>query len=153
MDQQPSPASQEKSPGQTPQQEGIFDDLYDNSMEGYDKPIRRARILLFIIAALQLVGIVTIGDIEPPDNWIYVGVFVGLAVTFAALAFWTKRKPYTAILTALVIYGSLNLLAAIIDPASIFRGIILKIVAFVLLINALKNAREVQEWLDQKSRR
>lgn len=150
MDQNPQHHPQ--TTGSAPQ-EDLLNDVYDDSMDGYDKPIKRARILLFVIAGLQLLSLFTVGDLPEPENWITIGIFVFVAAVFAALAFWTKRKPYTAIITALSIYASLHILSAILEPASIIRGLIVKIVAFVLLITALKNAKEVQQWLDAKRER
>lgn len=149
-----NPQQPEKQPASVPQQENLLEDMYDyNSMEGYDKPVRNARILLFVIAGLQLIPIFMSLDLPEPENWITIGLYVLFAGIFAGLAFWTKTKPYTAIITALSIYAGLILLAAVFEPSSIFRGIVLKIIVFVLLINALRNAREVQEWLDAKNAR
>lgn len=136
-----------------PQQENLLDDVYDDSMEGYDKPVRKARNILFIIGGLQLIGLITISNLPEPEMWISAGIIIFVAVLFAILGFWTKRKPYTAILTGLIVYGSLVLLSAIIEPASIVRGIVLKIVAIVLLVSALQNAKEVQNWMDNKRAR
>jgi hypothetical protein len=149
-----NPQQPEKQPGSAPQQENLLEDMYDyNSMEGYDKPVRNARILLFVLAALQLIPIFLATDLPEPENWITIGIYVVLAGIFAGLAFWTRTKPYTAVITALSIYTGLILLSAVLEPSSLFRGIILKIVVFVLLINALRNGKEVQEWLDTKNAR
>lgn len=151
MEQNPQQPHHPTDPNAT--QENLLDDVYDNSMEGYDKPIRKARILLFVIAALQLVAIVTVTDLPEPELWITAGIYVFFAAVFATLALWTKKKPYTAIVTALVVYSAIILLSAILEPSSIIKGIILKIIAFVLMIGALKNAKEVQSWLDAKNQR
>jgi hypothetical protein len=56
MEQNPQPPQQSPAPDK---QEDLLSDVYDDSMEGYDKPIKRARTWLFVIAGLQLVAIVT----------------------------------------------------------------------------------------------
>ena len=150
MEQNPQPPQQ--SPGPEPQQD-LLSDVYDDSMEGYDKPVKRARILLFIIAGLQLLATFTAIGLPEPENWITIGIYVFFAIVFGVLAFWTKKRPYTAIVTALSIYTALQLLSAILEPSSILKGILIKIVVFVLLITALKNGREVQQWLDAKRER
>ncbi|WP_315818558.1 hypothetical protein [Paraflavitalea speifideaquila] len=128
--------------------------MYDyNSMEGYDKPVRNARILLFVIAALQLVPIFLIPPMDDLAKYITIGIYVFFAGVFAALALWTKRKPYTAIITALCVYTGIILLAAYFQPSSIFQGLILKVVVYVMLIVGLRNAKDVQEWLDTKNKR
>jgi hypothetical protein len=150
MEQNSQPHHQ--SPDPEPQQD-LLSDVYDDSMEGYDKPVKRARILLFIIAGLQLLATLTAIGLPEPENWITIGIYVFFAIVFGVLAFWTKKRPYTAIVTALSIYTALQVLSAIVEPSSIFKGILIKIVVFVLLITALKNGKEVQQWLDAKRER
>lgn len=121
----------------------------DLSMEGYDKPVKKARNILFVLAAIQLVfGIFIALQQYGVARIISMAIYIGIAIVFFLLALWTKSKPYTAIITALSIYGVLVLADFIIDPASILRGIIIKIVVFALLISALSNAKEVQQWKD-----
>ena len=149
-----NPQQPEKIPDSAPQQENLLEDMYDyNSMEGYDKPVRNARILLFVIAGLQLVAIFFMPELPELQKWITIGIYVIFSAIFAALALWTKKKPYTAIITALCVYSGLILLAAAFNPVSIIQGWLLKIVVYGLLIVALKNAKEVQEWLDAKNQR
>lgn len=146
MEQNPRPTDQ--TPEINPEQQDLLDDVYNDSMEGYDKPIRRVRIILYIIAVLQLIALFTIGDLPEPQNWITMGIYVFFAAVFAVLAWWTKKRPYTAIITALSIYGSLLVIGGIIEPSSIVQGIIIKVVVIVLMISALSNAKEVQKWMD-----
>ncbi|MBO9567161.1 MAG: hypothetical protein J7621_30590 [Niastella sp.] len=149
-----NPQQPEKQPDSAPQQENLLEDMYDyNSMEGYDKPVRNARIMLFVIAGIQLIPLLLMPEMEELAKWITIGIYVFIAAVFAALALWTKRKPYTAIIVALSFYTGIILLSAVLEPASIFQGLILKIIVFVLLINGLRNGREVQEWLDTKNAR
>jgi hypothetical protein len=116
------------------------------SMEGYDKPVRNARIVLFIMAGIQLAYIFMIGDIPQPYKAINIGINISIAVAFTLLAFWTKTKPYTAIITALIVYSCLIVLGAILEPISILQGFIFKILTYVMLIVAIGNAKSVQRW-------
>ncbi len=153
LPQQPEKAP-ESVPESAPQQENLLEDMYDyNSMEGYDKPVRNARILLFVMAGLQLLAIFLMPPMDDLQKYITIGIYVLFAGVFAALALWTKRKPYTAIITALIIYTALILLAAYIQPSSFFQGWLLKAVVYVLLIVGLRNAKDVQEWLDSKNQK
>lgn len=152
------PQQPEKAPGSVPepapQQENLLEDMYDyNSMEGYDKPVRNARILLFVIAGLQLIPIFLIPPMDDLEKYITIGIYVFFAAVFAALALWTKRKPYTAIIAALCVYTGIILLAAYFQPSSIFQGLVLKAVVYVMLIVGLRNAKDVQEWLDTKNQK
>jgi len=127
-------------------QEDKLDDLY--SMEGYDKPVRNARIILFVIAALQLLPIFAWTNLAEPARTINIAVNVFEALFFCGLAIWTKRKPYYAIIGGIIVYSLLIALYAVISPASILQGLIVKIIVYVLLIVGISNAKDVQRWKD-----
>ena len=118
------------------------------SMEGYDNPVKKARNILFAIAAIQLIGIYFAFEQYGMERTITLALAIGLALIFFFLGLWTKRKPYDAIITGIVVYSILIIGNAIFEPATILQGLIFKIVIFVLLITALSNAKEVQRWKD-----
>lgn len=133
------------------EQEHQLGDFHEEmpSMEGYDKPIKKARNILFALAGIQIIfTFFLVRDLEDLALYITMAISFGIAAIFFALGLWTKYKPYTAIVTALVIYISLLLIDVISDPASILRGVLIKILAISLMVSALKNAKEVQQWLD-----
>jgi hypothetical protein len=68
-------------------------------------------------------------------------ILAGLMISliFSGLALWTRREPYPAILTALVLYVSLQLLLVVEDPMNIMRGLIFKFIIIGILIKALRS--------------
>jgi len=120
----------------------------DLSMEGYDKPVKKAKNILFAIAAIQLIGIYFAFQQFGLERTITIILSVGVALLFFLLALWTKKKPFDAIIIGLVLYSVLVAANAILDPSTIIQGLIMKIGIYVLLISALSNAREVQRWKD-----
>jgi hypothetical protein len=64
-------------------------------------------------------------------NYLLVAVYVGLL-------FWCGRNPFAACLTGLVIYVTLILINAALDPATIIQGIIMKIIVIAALANGVK---------------
>jgi hypothetical protein len=135
---------QQKIPD-TPQEETIFTDQ-DWSMQGYDKHIKNARIMLFIVAGLQLLPLFTLPDnIADEAKYIIIGLQLFFAAVFVGLGLWTKYKPFAALLTAMLFFIGIWVLGAILDPASIFQGIIVKIIVIVLLILGIRNAKEAEE--------
>jgi hypothetical protein len=138
MEQPPTPNTEET----------IFPES-DFSMEGYDKHIRNARIILFILAGIFLLGIFSVMPFDDnPLKLVMAGIMVLFAAAYIALAFWTKKKPYTAILIALILYISLQVLSFLLQPASIFQGWILKIIVILLLLLGLRNAKESQRLME-----
>ena len=136
-----------EQPNNQPAEESIFHEA-DFSMEGYDKHIRNARILLFVMAGLSLLLLVNAAPFNTIARIIAGGIIVVFAGVFAALAFWTKKRPYTAILCALIFYVFLIVSAAFLDPTTIFQGWVLKIIIIILLILGLRNGRESQNMMD-----
>jgi hypothetical protein len=67
-----------------------------------------------------------------------------VAVIFFLLGFWTKVKPYTAIISGLVTYILLWIGDSIFDPTYIYKGILVKIFIIIYLIKGLKDAKEAQ---------
>jgi hypothetical membrane protein len=119
------------------------------SMEGYDKHIRNARVMLFVLAGLFLLSLVSLTPFDDnPLKLVMAGIIILFAAAYVALAFWTKKKPYSAILTALILFISLEVLSFLLQPASIFQGWILKIIVILLLLLGLRNAKESQQMME-----
>lgn len=128
----------------TPQEETIFNEA-DWNMQGYDKHIRNARIMLYIVAGLQLIPIFLLpAGITDEARYIAIGAQLFFVAIFIGLAIWTKYKPFAALLTAIIFFLAIWLLGAILNPASIFSGILIKVVLMVLLIMGIRNAREAE---------
>ena len=131
--------------------ETIFSES-DFSMQGYDKHIRQARNAIFIAAGVLVLNLIVLAA-TVPDNYDYLwidftiwGVFIA---GFIALGFWTKKKPYSAIVGALMLYAAFIILNASIDITTIYKGIILKVVIIVLLVKGVNDAREAQRMKEQ----
>ena len=67
-----------------------------------------------------------------------------LPVIFLLLAQWSKKKPFTAMVVALVFYVTMILADAFANPLNIASGIILKVIVIGAMIKAIKGAREAQ---------
>lgn len=131
---------------QQPAEETIFPEE-EFSMEGYDKHIRNARIMLFVVAALTLVNLYTLAPFDETPKIVAAIVVVAFAGIFTGLAFWTRSRPYSAILTALIVFCGLQLLNFLASPESILQGWIIKLAVIAMLILGLGNARESQRMM------
>ena len=61
-----------------------------------------------------------------------------LAGIFAALGFWARVSPLPAAIVGLVLFVSVHLVSAIMDPATIVQGILVKVIVIVALIKAIQ---------------
>jgi hypothetical protein len=126
-------------------QENLFSEE-ELSMEGYDKHIRNARIMLFVVAGLFLLSLIGLMPFDDNPAKIVMGIILVLfAGVYITLAFWTKKKPFAALLTALIFFISLEVVSAILQPATIWQGWLLKIAVVVMLILGLRNAKDNQD--------
>jgi peptidoglycan/LPS O-acetylase OafA/YrhL len=132
-------------------QETIFtEDQF--SMDGYDKHIRHARNAIYAAAVILAINLIIIAATIPDDYdyfWLYCLVWGGFIAGFVILALWTKKKPFNAIIGALILYGLLILLNAFIDITSVYKGIIFKVIIIVALFKGLSDARDAQQMQEQ----
>ena len=141
-----------------PKSENAISDYFDGvkqlEMEGHQNGIRKARNALFITAGLFLIWeIIALGRAGVPLSLIsplYIAIIVVEVGAFTGLAFWTKTKPYTAIVVGIILFVLLWILAVAVseDKAKAFvSGIIIRIAILVNLIGALKPSKA---WEDLK---
>ena len=127
------------------QQETIFNEE-EFSLEGYDKSIKQARNVLFAVASIEIIFGIFSGMRLSGDDALYsIAITTAIGLVFLALGFWTKNKPYSAIVTGLIFYVSIIVVSATIDIATLFRGVIMKLIVIVYLVKSINDAREAQE--------
>jgi hypothetical protein len=119
----------------------------DFSIDIYDKHIRQARNAIFATAIMLLVSFII--SIALSSNyefmWLDYALYGFFILGFVGLGFWTKHKPYYAIISALILYGLFIAINAIADANTIFSGLIFKIIIISLLIKGLSDAKAAQE--------
>jgi len=121
------------------------------SIQGYDKHIRQARNAIYAVAILLAINLL-IYSFNIPEGyqyfWLDLIIWSAFIAGFIFLAVYTKRKPYHAIVAALILYAAFIILNAVIDISTLYGGFIFKIIIIVLLVKAINNAREAQELQD-----
>lgn len=104
------------------------------------RAIRKARNILFFVGAINLVIGVILGAIQEDNITIVASIII--AGIYFGLGIWCNHKPFPAILTGLIVYISLHAMAAIVDPTTIVRGVILKIIVIVGFVKGFKAVKE-----------
>lgn len=120
----------------------------DLSIGIYDKHIRQARNTIFIAAAVLLANVLILAFSLPEGYeyaWVDLGLWGVFIAAFVFLGFWTKKKPYYAIIGALILYGVFIALNAMLDITTLYKGIIMKVIIISLLIKGLSDAKSAQE--------
>ena len=125
----------------------IFSDINEGIRLQHAAGIKKARNILFIIGIVMTAGDIILMAVKGFEYYDLPLVFTldGIILaSFIGLGFYTKKKPFTAILIGLIIFLAIQVLNAFLNPASIMKGIFLKIVVISALVQALRGAREIQ---------
>ncbi|MFK8046035.1 MAG: hypothetical protein AB8B72_11110 [Crocinitomicaceae bacterium] len=114
----------------------IAQDILKKSRENeYAKKIKGARTVLLIIGVLNI--LVGIYYYFQPFMKIEGYFAMGLGAVFIGLYFLGVKKPMLALVSGLVIFLTIHILSAILDPETIVKGIILKVIFIVLLVRGI----------------
>lgn len=121
------------------------------SAEG-KKKLNNAKIALFVVGGLTIVVNLIMVNTMPeykglPFLWKYADV--GFWFIFIGLGFLVNKYPYYSILAGLIAYIVINVLSAVIDPTSIAKGVIMKVIIVMTLVKGLKEAKDVKEEIDR----
>ena len=116
-------------------------------MRGYESGIKNARIALFVTAAILFVGELLAAAIsEAPFSLLFWGIILMQSGIFVALGFWTKTRPYAAVIIGLAVFILIWILAiALSGFRGAIGGIIIKIIIIVYLAKAIGPARAWEE--------
>jgi peptidoglycan/LPS O-acetylase OafA/YrhL len=134
--------------------------LRKSEMEGLEMVVRKARNALFwaggLIVFWELLAMYRSGLGFDPIDVILAFVIGGI---FIALAFWTKKKPYTAVVCGLIWFICIILLTIVTNGIAegssgvmkaIVSGIIIKVIILVNLIRPLGEAKALQQAMKEQ---
>jgi hypothetical protein len=123
----------------------IGSSIVSSPEDGLDKLAKHARGVLVVLAVVQLAGTAILyvaGAVREPVD---IGVAILLGVVFGGLAIWARKDPLTAVLVGLGMYVTLVLLSAIIEPATLFSGLILKVIVAAMFWNGISTGLTYNE--------
>lgn len=98
--------------------------------------VKKARTALLVVAVLQVIGTVAFAALQQVDG-AATATMASIAVVFFGLAWWCKKNPFAASIVGLVVFVTVHLADAIVDPSAIVRGIIVKVIVIVVLVRAI----------------
>ncbi|HTJ40981.1 MAG TPA: zinc ribbon domain-containing protein [Kofleriaceae bacterium] len=97
----------------------------------------------YVISAFLTIAM-TQGPIDTHARDQLLGISFGLLVAHGLLFLWAKKQPLPAAIVAMVLFISLQLMNAVLDPTTIYKGILIKILFVVVLAKAIQAGYEVQ---------
>jgi len=116
-------------------------------MQGYESGIKNARTTLFVTAALLFAGeLISAAISEVPFTFLFWIIIIIQSGVFVALGFWTRTRPYVAIVVGLVFFILIWVLAiALSGFQGALGGIIIKIIIIIYLAKAIAPAKAWEE--------
>ncbi|MCG2617918.1 hypothetical protein LZZ85_26690 [Terrimonas sp. NA20] len=137
-----------------------FDELRQIELEGYELAVKKARNALFLVAGLILFWELYASYRDAGSLDFTVTAFaVIVSGIFVALALWTKKKPYTALVSGIIAFILYKLLVIAANGyieggegivKGLMSGIIFTVVIFVQLFRPLSDAKELQRAKEEK---
>lgn len=119
-------------------------------LDDQKKAINKARNMLFGLAILFTVFSILLGVVTEFSlvvlltNLVVAGIYLGLGL-------WSRKNPFPAILTGFFLYITLIVINAVIDPATIFQGLLMKgfiIAGFVYGYKGVKDSAILEKELE-----
>src|SRR5687767_5933399 len=107
--------------------------------------IQSAKNIIYILAGFSLlIGIIVYFTQDDAASLV---VYAIICILYLGLAAWCSSNPFGAILTAFLIYITLQVVSAVIDPLTIFSGILWKIIFIGAFIKGIRSASEARNFM------
>jgi len=132
------------TPGPAEQKPDMLNDVLDT--REYDGKVKSAQTAIFVVAGVQLIfGIILAFVGAEADRNIQIIFSVIIAAIFGGLGLWCKKMPLIAIIIALCLYVGIQILGAVVDPSTLYKGIIMKALIIFYLIKGIGAAKAAQD--------
>src|SRR5690606_16779456 len=114
--------------------------------DAHDK-IKSAKTVIYVLAGLFFVFGLIAGF--GMDDFLTMIINIVMSLVYLILAAWSSRNPFGAILTAFIIYITVQLINFIVEPTTLFQGIIIKAIVVVALIKGIRSAQEARRYMSE----
>ena len=109
--------------------------------------VKSTKVIMFVLAGLFLVVGIYMGFGSDDFAGMVTNTF--LCLVFLILAAWCTHNPFGATLTALIIYCTLLVFNAFVDPSTIVSGIVIKVAIIATLVKGIRSAQQAQQYLKE----
>ena len=107
------------------------------------KLIRQARNTLFFVAGITFIyGIIIFFAQDDTATLIAAGIMTGI---YLILGFWSQQKPLIALVLGFLLYLTNIVLSAALEPTTIYKGMIIKIIVIVFLVKGINSAMHLRK--------
>jgi hypothetical protein len=108
-----------------------------------EENVKSAKMTIYVAAGLFFVS----GFIQYMINDDFPTLIVNLIISlvFLILAAWGSSNAFGALVTSFVIYITLQVVNVVVDPATLFQGIIVKVMIIAAFVKGVQNAMKARD--------
>lgn len=117
------------------------------SLKEAQEKIDKAKLIIYLLAGLEFIFAMVYGFGKDDIPTMIVELIV--CVLYLILAVWANKNPFGAILTCFIVYLTLQVIRIVVEPATIFSGILWKILIIGGFIKGLQSASEAQKLIKE----
>ncbi|HEY3404083.1 MAG TPA: hypothetical protein VGK59_11885 [Ohtaekwangia sp.] len=114
--------------------------------EAQDK-IDKAKLIIYVLAGFTFIFGLVAGLVN--DDMPTMVVNMVICVLYIILAFWASTNPFGAILTCFIIYITLQIVNAIVEPSTLISGILWKVIFIGAFVKGIQSASEAQKLMKE----
>ncbi|MBE7454275.1 MAG: hypothetical protein HS111_37110 [Kofleriaceae bacterium] len=104
----------------------------------------------YLVSGLIMLAIVK-DQLTPEGRVLLLGTHLGLFVVHVGLYVWARVAPLAAAVVSLVLFLTLHLANAVLEPSSIYKGMIVKVLFIVVLVKAIQAGYEIHRLRNERS--
>jgi len=129
--------------------ENIISDYYDNYKETqaeiFKIETRKARNMIFTVAAVLLIGDLLGLAIANAITYLTLLAALLFPVVFTGLGFFARKQPLLAVILSMIVFAIIIILTFfVMGSVSLISGLVVKAIIVFCLIAGLNNAREAE---------
>ena len=112
-----------------------------------NKQIKNAKYIIYALAGLFL--LVGLFQGFAADDFGGMIVNLVLSLMYLILASWADKNAFGAILTAFIVYITVHIINGIIDPLTIFQGLLMKVIFIGAFVKGIQSALEANRLMNE----
>lgn len=118
--------------------------LKKNVVDDAKNKLKSVKILLYIMAGINFFyGVYYLSQ----DSFMAEAIASFFAtIIFIGCAIWVDKSPLVAVLSAFGFWLLIQILSAILEPTTLFQGLIIKIIFISIFIKGIKSAKDYKDF-------
>jgi hypothetical protein len=110
-----------------------------------EEKIQSAKNIIYLLAGFSLLmGLIFFFS---QDDLASLVVYGFICLLYLGLAAWCSKNPFSAILTAFIVYLTIQVISAFVDPVTLANGIIWKIIFIGAFVKGIRSASEARTFM------